>query len=58
MKDTVCPTETKRHQQVADYSLGYSFVPSLNFPLECTRSVKFIHDHHGPKHQIKVAFHK
>ena len=58
VKDTFAATKTKRNRVVADYPDLYPFEYLLNFTTECKKVVKFFHNHHAPKHQLKTALRK
>jgi hypothetical protein len=58
VKDIFAATKTKRNHVEAHYPDLYPFEYLLTFTSECKKVVKFFHNHHVPKHQLKLALRK
>jgi hypothetical protein len=55
VKDIFNVTKAKRGRDVADYPHGYPFEYLLTFTNRCREVVKFFHNNHGPRGQLKHA---
>ncbi len=58
VEDIFAATKTKRNHVEAHYPYLYPFEYLLTFTSECKKVVKFFHNHHAPKHQLKLALRK
>jgi hypothetical protein len=55
VKDIFAATKARRGRVVADYPDQYPFEYLLVFTMKCKAIVKFFHNHHAPKAQLKKA---